>query len=223
MPGTGTGGTRRGLVPGEAPLGLRVAGATLAAILAALAIAIAVWADRALVPSARDSPIGVVFGPDGIARGDPVAATLVWAVGPVAAAIAGFIFSASAVRLVDGSGLWMGALSYVVAIVIAPVVLVPDAVRDGVGPFVRNLGVVPFVWMLAGVALGPLLLVCLVAGPIWATILRLTTGGSGRGDASSGSLPVWPVIALTVLVLLGFAVVMAVFGAMGDVGGGIID
>ncbi len=223
MPGAGTARSWLDLVPGHAPRGLRVAGATLAAIIAAAAMAIAVWADRVLVPTSTGSPIGIVFGPDGLSSGDPLVTALVWAVGPVGAAIAGFVFAAPAVRFVDGSGLWMGALTYVVAIVLAPVVLVPSALGDGLGMVVRNLGVIPFTWIFAGVALGPLLLVCLVAGPIWATVLRLTTGGVRGAGMSSSSLPIWPVIALTVLVLLGFVVVLAVFGVVGNLGGEFVD
>ena len=223
MPSPATASGWLDLVPGRAPGGLRVAGALLAAILAALAIAIAAWADRALVTSGTESPIAVVFGPDGLAKGDPLATALVWAVGPIAAAISGFVFAGPAVRHVIGSGLWMGALTYVLAIVIAPVILLPDALRDGAGMFVRNLGVIPFVWMFAGVALGPLLLVCLLAGPIWATVLRLTTGGAARGGIATGSLPMWPVIALTVLVLLGFVIVVAAFGTIGAGGAGFVD
>jgi hypothetical protein len=223
LPVPGATSSRPSLVPGEGPLGLRLAGAALGAILAALAIAITVRLDALVWPISDASPIGVVFGPDGLAKGQPIATVLVWAVGPVAAAIAGFVFAGPATRHVDGSGLWMGSLTYLSAILIAPVVLIPDALRDGAGMFLRNLGVIPFVWMFAGVALGPLLVVCLVAGPIWATVLRLTTGGPARGGPSAGSLPIWPVVALTVLVLLGFAIVIAAFGAIGGPGGALVD
>jgi hypothetical protein len=208
-------------VGGSGLASTRLAGAVLGAILAAVAIVGAVRVDALLVANPEDSPIAIVFGPDGISRGEPLGALLVWSVGPVAALIAGWLLAVPASRGVDGSGLWMGTATYVLAIGIAPVVFLPSLVSEGIESL-RSIGALPFVWLFAGAALAPLLAVCLVAGPIWATILRRTTGGhagSGSGTRpSSRSLPVWPIAALTVLTFAGWAVGMAVLTASWNAG-----
>src|SRR6478672_11528878 len=200
----------------DRPIGLKLAGALLGAILASVAIVVATRIDALLVADPLDSPIATVFGDRGIGVGDPVGLLLVWLVGPVAAAAAGFGFALAAARGVDGSGLWMGAATYVIAIGIAPLALVPQALEEGTD-LLRNLGVVPFLWLFAGAALGPLLAVCLIAGPIWAATLRLTSGGLARGGPSIRSYPLLPIVILSVCVFLGWAVVMAMIGAIGEV------
>jgi hypothetical protein len=202
-------------------LGIRAAGAVLGAILAAAAVFVAVRVDAFLVARPEDSPIAVVFGPNGIAGGDPLATVLVWAVGPVAAAVAGWLFASLAVRSVDGAGLWMGAATYVLAIGLAPLSLIPGAASQGLDA-VRNVAAVPFLWMFAGAALGPLLGVCLIAGPVWATVLRRTVGGAS-GATSARTLPLWPIVLMAVAVFLGFVVVVALLGSLDNMGGGFID
>lgn len=193
----------------------RVAGGALGAILATVAIAIAVRVDALLVANSQDSVIAVVFGPNGIGGGEPLGTLLVWAVGPVAAFTGGWFFAAPAIGGAAGSGLWMGAATYVLAIVIAPIVFLPGAAAEGIDAL-RNLGAVPFLWLGAGAALGPLLGVCLLAGPVWAGILRRTIGGAVPHGASTRSLPIWPVIALAVLTFAAWAIVMSVLATTGN-------
>jgi hypothetical protein len=200
----------------DRPIGLQLAGALLGAILASVAIVVAIRVDALLVAHPLDSPIATVFGDRGIGVGDPVGLVLVWLVGPLAAAVAGFRFALAAARGVDGSGLWMGAATYVIAIGIAPLTLVPQALAEGTD-LLRNLGVVPFLWLFAGAALGPLLAVCLIAGPIWAATLRLTSSGLVRGGPSIRTYPLLPIVILSVCVFLGWAVVMAIIAAIGEV------
>jgi hypothetical protein len=193
----------------------RLAGGALGAILSTVAIAIAVRIDMLLVANPRDSVIAVVFGASGIGGGEPLGTLLVWAVGPVAAFIGGWFFAAPAIGGTAGSGLWMGAVTYVLSILIAPIVFVPGAAAEGIDAL-RNLGAVPFLWLGAGAALGPLLGVCLLAGPIWAGILRRTTGGAALGHTSARSLPIWPVVALSVLTFAAWAIVMSVLATTGS-------
>jgi len=200
----------------DRPIGLQLAGAALGAILASVAIGVAIRVDALLVADPLDSPIATVFGDGGVGAGDPVGLVLVRLVGTLAAAVAGFRFALAAARGVDGSGLWMGAATYVIAIGIAPLTLVPQALAEGTD-LLRNLGVVPFLWLFAGTALGPLLAVCLIAGPIWAATLRLTSGGLARGGPSIRSYPLLPIVILSVCVFLGWAVVMAMISAIGEV------
>ena len=200
----------------DRPIRLQLAGAVLGAILASVAVVVAVRVDGLLVADPLASPIATVFGDRGVAFGDPLGLLLVWLVGPLAAAVAGFGFAVTAARGVDGSGLWMGAATYVIAIGIAPLALVPQAVQDGTD-LLRNLVVVPFLWLFAGAALGPLLAVCLIAGPIWAATLRLTSGGLAPAGTSIRSYPLLPIVILSVCVFLGWAVVMAIIGAVGEV------
>jgi hypothetical protein len=194
---------------------IRLSGSILAAILAAIAIGIAVRVDGILVADPLDSPIATVFGERGIAFGDPFGQLLVWMAGPLAAAIAGFVFAPAAARGVFGSGLWMGAATYVVAIAIAPLALVPSAIQDGID-VTRDLFSIPLLWLFAGAALGPLLAVCLIAGPIWAATVRLTLRGPVRGGAPTRTYPLLPIVILGVSVLLGWAIVMAILGAVGN-------
>ena len=93
----------------------------------------------------------------------------------------------------------MGALTYGGAILLAPIALAPGGPDDagGLTGLVGSFVAVPFLWMFGGAALAPLLAVCLTAGPLWATCLRLTTSGPGRGGRpSAASLPLWPIVAL---------------------------
>ena len=200
----------------DRPIRLQLTGAVIGAILASVAIVVATRVDALLVADPLDSPIAAVFGDRGIGVGDPVGVVLVRLVGPLAAAVAGFRFAPAAARGVDGSGLWMGAATYVIAIGIAPLTLVPQGLQEGTD-LLRNLGVIPFLWLFAGAALGPLLAVCLIAGPIWAATLRLTSGGLARGGLSIRSYPLLPIVIFSVCVFLGWAVVMAMISAIGEV------
>jgi hypothetical protein len=196
----------------------RLLGAALGLVLATAAIVIAVRIDAVVSANPLESPIAAVFGEQGIGRGDPVGTFLVWAVAPTAAAIAGFVFGVPAIRRVDGSGLWMGSATYVIAIGIAPITLLPQASHDGID-LSRDLAVVPFLWLLSGAALGPLLAVCLIAGPVWAHLVRVVAAGRADVGASPRTLPLWPVVALVVCVLFGWAIVMALLGAVGTAPG----
>lgn len=212
MPPAGVEGSAATSAPSAGLLGLRTAGALLGAIIAAVAETAAARLD-ALVADPLDSPIAVVFGPDGIGHGEPLGSLLVWAVGPIAAAVAGGIFAVAAARRVDGAGLWMGATTYVLAIGLSPATLLPEMARVA-GPALSSLAGLPFLWLAAGAALAPLLAVCLVAGPIWAVALRALTGGALRGW-SHRTLPIWPVVALAVLTLVGWILVTAALHVVG--------
>ena len=192
----------------------RLIGAGLAAILALLATLVAVRIDALVYPDPLDSPIATVFGPTGIAGTDATSMFLVWAVAPLAAAIAGVVFAVPAAGRVARTGLWMGCATYVIAILISPIALAlaPEGRETSVD---LGLGLIMlgFLWVAAGALLAPLLGVCLVAGTIWATLLRRVVGAPPIAGPLA-ALPLWPVVALGVSAIFGWTIIMAMFGAM---------
>jgi hypothetical protein len=192
----------------------------------ALSILVALYAiGRRLDPQAAFL-LEPVFGRDGITHGQATALLVAWATGPVAAGIAGWVMAKRAAGEVAWAGAWMGAITYVLAIAIAPLSVVVAAIGDRAGTDIASaLGEVPILWVLGGVILAPLAIACIISGMVWAATLRLVRGPAGRRPPGSipAGLPGAPLLAVGVLLGLAWVVLMSMFSTIGAIGPGGID
>jgi hypothetical protein len=173
-------------------LGTRVLGAGIAA---GLAFAV-LWAGWTVAH--RFDPVGAlgleaVLGIDGIAGGNRTGQVLAWATGPIGAAIGGWLCAPAAVGHRWRHGANMGAMSYVFAIMIAPVAGLPAALSPtefGTLSVGSAVSAVPFLWIVSGIVLAPLLIVCIVSGWAWAGLLGIARGPIGAAEPVGGAEPI---------------------------------
>jgi hypothetical protein len=216
----------------------RLVGAVLGFLFAVPAVALAAVVAAASTPppgSATVSPdvvqgaadsvaaafagLAFVFAPDGFAGGSAIGLAIALLAGPIAAAVMGAFVAPSAARAVTSSGLWMGCLTYLGAIAIAPLAAAPAAVGTS-GDLASAVPVIPVLWLVAIAALAPAFVVCLIAGPLWAIALRRTLATLHRSaPPSPASLPIWPVILGGTLVFLGWAAFASLIGSLSGLGG----
>ena len=210
------------------PTTVRSMGATLATVLGISAMGLAyVVSEIPVVESALH--VRYILGPDGVGSGAPL--ILAWAVAPIAAAAAGWIAAPRALIGRQFAGVWMGFLAYAIAIAIAPIVVFGPMVMgpnvidgEGAAPFVglvEFLVSVPFIALLAGLILAPLLVVCVVAGTVWAGAVRWAM----RGAADPGPQPAIPETDIRLLIVMGSMLgvlwfLFAVVALSGSFGGG---
>jgi len=179
-----------------------------------------------------------ILGSDGIAAAGGTR-LLAWAVAPVAAAIAGWISAPRALVGRRHAGVRMGFLTYGIAILIAPLLvlgpsltgadvldgLAADPVESLASVVSNGPSVIVFVIGFGSVILWPLLVVCAGAGAVWAEAVRWVT----RGSVDPGPRPDIPEtdtrLLLAVAVLLGsFWLLFAVVTLGGPwFGGGFAD
>lgn len=188
----------------------RLAGALIGAVLAGILLAAFIWFAPS-IDRAELRGFGLVFGPDGILQERSSARIATLLVGMLSAAIAGWVLSVPAIRSVDWTGLWMGSVTYGLAILLSPIVVAvaTNNLSFSVREITPRLVATPFVTLAAGFILAPLLGVCLVAGPAWASLLRIAIRPAGTGAAASRSLPIWPIVAGTLVVFAGWGVIWA--------------
>lgn len=165
-------------------LGTRVLGAAIAAAVAFAAIWSA-WTVAHLVDRGGGLGLEEVLGRNGIAGGQRAGQVLAWATGPIAAGIAGWVLAPRSLGHLGRNGANMGALTYVLAIAIAPIAGLPAALTPTEFGSATGevLTLVPFLWLISGVLLAPLLLVCIVAGIAWAGLLAIARGPDAPTDA----------------------------------------
>ena len=183
----------------------RVVGAAVAGALGigAMSLAYAVAADPRV-----DAVVHLheLLGREGFGRGD-VSGALLWSVAPVSAAWSATLLTSRAIAADRWTGAVMGGLTYAIACAIGPVIAVGTMMSEA--NFADPAMIDPIGWAgaagfgagIALVLLYPLLLVCLLAGQVWAEVMR-AVGRSWLGVAGPGPRP-FPgaLIALSVGVL----------------------
>jgi hypothetical protein len=198
----------------EAPRDWRgpLVGAVLGAVIAFAAIAASVAVEAASRGSGDGIGLRHAFDLHGVAGGQVAGLAIAWLVGPVAAAIAGAALAGLAIRGVDGSGLWMGAVTYGGAIVLSPLAALPVSLttRPTVDRILASAVQLVPIWATAAVALTPLFFVCLVAGPAWAATLRAVAPERPAPAQDPRSLPIWPLVCAAVLLSLGWLIFLSV-------------
>lgn len=144
---------------------------------------------------ASGSSIALLIGPDGVLAPDRGARS-VWAVPPIAAGVAGAIVAPWARRRRRWAGMTMGFTTYLVGIVIGPLVVfvlssvgAPPTVGASevsiVDSFLGLVFGVGVLWIVGAVFLAPLLVACVLAGITWAALLRRVV----QEPASTASSP----------------------------------
>ena len=133
------------------------------------------------------------MGREGFGRSD-LAGALLWSVAPVSAALAATLMTPRAIAADRWTGAVMGGVTYALACAIGPAIAIgvmmsqvgfsDPSMVDPIGS-AMSIG---FAVGIAAVVFYPLLLVCLVAGEIWAMILR-AVGRSWLGITGPGSRP----------------------------------
>jgi hypothetical protein len=169
------------LEPGSgAAISSRTIGATTGALLALL-VTVALY----LVTSIRevDAILQVRFILDGGFNGSTglsaVSGMVAWVIPPLAAAIGGFVVAPRATSSERWAGPWMGAVTYLAAVILGPLLILGPSVgevTDGglLGPIgvVVSLAVGALTFsLLAAIILAPLLVICIGAGIAWAKAL----------------------------------------------------
>jgi hypothetical protein len=206
----------------QGTLGPRALGAAIGAVLAVVVIWSA-WTVAHLVDRGSGLGLEEVFGRNGIAGGQRAGQVLAWATGPIAAGIAGWVRAPRSIGHVGRNGANMGALTYVLAIAIAPIAGLPAALTPTEFGSATGevLTLVPFLWLASGILLAPLLLVCIVAGIAWAGLLGIARGPIARTDAPPPSIVL--VAALIGLLAVAWVGGLLVFGGMLNTGGASFD
>jgi hypothetical protein len=219
-------------------LGTRVLGAGIAA---GLAFAV-LWAGWTVAH--RFDPHGAfgleaVLGIDGIAGGNRTGQVLAWATGPIAAAVGGWLSAPAAVGHRWRHGVNMGAMTYVFAIMIAPVAGLPAALSPtdfGTLSVGSAVSAVPFLWIVSGIVLAPLLIVCIASGCAWAGLLGIARGPVGGAEPVGAAEPVggtepvdaqppsvWFPVLLVALLALAWLGGFSLFGSLLNSGGAAFD
>jgi hypothetical protein len=207
---------------------VRSMGATLGAVLGLLAMGALYVA--ATIPAVESvTHIRAILDPDGFFGIG--AALLPWAVAPIAAALAGFLFAGRTMAGHHWAGVAMGFLTYVIGVVIAPLAVVGPTWVGGDPSFGSEPGVaemlgsvvfgLPALSAIAGIVLAPLLLVCGMAGIVWAFGLRaiLTAGGATVGETDQRAVDGRILVAIAILLGIGWLIIgFPMLTLMGDPG-----
>jgi hypothetical protein len=156
--------------------------------------------------------------------GDPQFA---WAVAPLSGAVAAWHVAPRALAGDRWSGSAMGVLTYFVAILVGPIiVLLPGALatvgNEGIEAiegltFIDVMSVVPMIIVFGSVVLLPLAVICAAGGAVWAALLRAIVAASGGLEETLPSRPfdARPVVVLFALLAVGwFLLVGLMFGVL---------
>ena len=204
--------------------GVRLLGAGIAAGLAAAVLWLA-WTMAHLIDPAGGLGFEAILGGHGIAGGQRLGEIFAWATGPTAAAIAGAASAPAAAIHRARHGVNMGALTYLIAIVIAPLAGLPAmlAPSDLIVPIPLGpaLVAVPFLWIGSAIVLAPLLLVCVGAGITWAGLLGIARGPVEAVETRPPS--VLFVAILGSFLIVGWVFIAAIFGGLLNAGPNGID
>ncbi len=189
----------------------RPVGAAIGAVLAGVVLAAVVWF---LGTSDGSGPVGlaVALGSGSPFGNRPSIAPAIVVTGTVAAGIAGWLLARPAADSIEWAGLWMGAITYTTAIVLAPVAYAVTSVTSSDGlDLTQTLGAAPIIWMVGSVLFAPLLVACFVAGPAWASMLRVAIGREVPPPARVPTfLPVWPLVAGSIALALGWIILRSI-------------
>lgn len=174
--------------------------------------------------------VRTIFDPGGLesAGGPPI----VWAVAPVAGALAGWLVAPRALAGDRWSGSAMGILTYAVAVLIGPLAVFGANSANGgggdPGPIMQFVGLVAgslFFAVIGAVVLLPLSVVCIGGGTLWAVVFRGMVEASGGLGAALPSKP-FQARAFVVLFAIGLVAWMMVavplLGLFSD-GGAFVD
>ena len=181
-----------------------VTGAVLAGALSALVTGIGL-----VGAVSAPASIALIIGPDGIfspTSGAPGA----WVLLPAAAALAGFALGPSAVAAVRWTGTAMGFLTYVIGILLGPIVLLQPITGDwGAGAVDLDagglgglLGGLMILMPIGAVILAPLLAAAVVMGTVWARLVREAAPLAGIAVPASGGTRSMPVLLLVIVGVL---------------------
>jgi hypothetical protein len=160
-----------------------------------------------------------LFEPGGavaMSRSDQVVA---WLSGPIAAAVCGWFVARRAARGDRWAGPWMGAGTFVLAITVAVLAIQTLAIASvDIGLALLQLPVLVF---FASAVLAPLLVLCVLAGSVWAAAVRRVVPVMEPIAA-----PEWPASLLLVLIalaLIAWAAGASIFLGFGDAPADFID
>ncbi len=200
---------------------------TLAAIVGAglaFATMAGVYAASAIPALDAVQFIRSIFEPDPFGSIGGVA--LAWAIAPISGAIAAGLVAPRALAGDRWAGSAMGVLTYIVAVIIGPLlVLGPMTSEMGVGPrdlvAVANMvaGMAMFT-LIGSVVLLPLLVVCVAGGTVWVVVFRALISASGGLPAPPPARPfeAQTYIILFAIVAVGWLLCVASIG--GPLSGG---
>lgn len=181
----------------------RILGAAVGAAVGAIAFLV-LWAAAAVIDTSDVAIMELVAGPDGLLSmtgGTP----FVWAVPPLAAALAGLAIGGRAARRRPWSGLLMGFVTYATGILLGTVLVLVVLLGEGgmtdpgmiFGAMSGMIGVA----IIGAIVLAPLLVVCAVAGVVWAAIVRAVTVATLVADPDDAASPA----STTLLVVMAIA------------------
>jgi hypothetical protein len=200
----------------------RPIGALIGAAMALTTVVLLFASARVVDPHAFG--LDVVFGSNGVSGGHPLGLLFAWGTGPAAAGIAGWLMARHAASGTRWAGTWMGAVTYGLAIVIAPLATIPAGLTQFPRAFDFSFVVtdIPMLWLFSAVLLAPLLVVCVVAGTGWAALLRFIRGPQPVAEADPpAGLKIWPLLLIGSLlgfmwvVSIGFVAMLLTMGAGG--------